>query len=126
MIVGFLFPQQLCFLTLLISSLIPSHYPVWLNQSWQPMRVSLLVFVNCAPYNSFHFINDILVVNTSHYTRFGAQMKRVPPGSIDVKLEFQRAMIILYKRIETVDDLLRYWHFAGPCTYPHPLIEDIS
>jgi len=45
--------------------------------------------------------------------------------NVDVKMEFQRAMMIL-KRINTVDDLLRYWHFAGPCTYPHPSIEDIS
>ncbi len=53
-------------------------------------------------------------------------MKRIPNANIDVKLEFQRAMIILYKRVNTVDDLLRYWHFSGPCTYPHPSIEDIA
>lgn len=49
-----------------------------------------------------------------------------PKGNIDVQLEFQRAMVILYKRVKTVDDLLRYWHFAGPCREPHPSIEDIQ
>jgi len=53
-------------------------------------------------------------------------MKRVSSGNIDVKLEFQRAMVLLYKRFNTVDDFLRYWHFSGPCSYPHPSIEDIS
>jgi hypothetical protein len=48
------------------------------------------------------------------------------PNNIDEALEFRRAMILLYKRINNVDDLLRYWHFAGPCSYPHPVIEDIS
>lgn len=48
-----------------------------------------------------------------------------PKGSIDVKLEFQRAMLILYQRINTLDDLLRYWHFSGPCLEKHPKIEDI-
>jgi hypothetical protein len=46
--------------------------------------------------------------------------------SVDLQLEFQRAMIILNKRIHTVDDLLRYWHFAGPCREWHPSIEDID
>lgn len=45
--------------------------------------------------------------------------------NIDQKLEFQRAMTILYKRIHCVDDLLKYWHFSGPCREPHPSIEDI-
>jgi hypothetical protein len=45
---------------------------------------------------------------------------------IDQELEFSRAMVILYKRIQNVDDLLRYWHFSGPCSYPHPAIEDIG
>jgi hypothetical protein len=44
----------------------------------------------------------------------------------DKELDFQRAMIILYRRINNVNDLLTYWHFSGPCTYPHPAIEDIS
>jgi hypothetical protein len=45
---------------------------------------------------------------------------------IDQELEFSRAMVLLYKRIHNVDDLLRYWHFSGPCSYPHPVIEDIG
>ncbi len=45
--------------------------------------------------------------------------------NIDDQLNFQRAMIILYKRINTVDDLLKYWHYSGPCREPHPPIEDI-
>jgi hypothetical protein len=43
----------------------------------------------------------------------------------DQQLELQRALIILYKRINSVDDLLKYWHFSGPCLEPHPSIEDI-
>lgn len=52
-------------------------------------------------------------------------MKRKQNNS-DQRLELQRAMIILYRNIHTVDDLLKYWHFSGPCREPHPDIEDIS
>jgi hypothetical protein len=48
-----------------------------------------------------------------------------PKGSINIKLEFQRALLILNKRITTVDDLLMYWHFSGPCLEDRPEIENI-
>lgn len=45
--------------------------------------------------------------------------------SIDVKLDFRRAMFLLKNRIFTVKDLLEYWHFSGPCQEDHPDIEKI-
>lgn len=43
----------------------------------------------------------------------------------DQKLDFQRAIVLLRNRINTVNDLLEYWHFAGPCRENHPDIEKI-
>ena len=48
-----------------------------------------------------------------------------PKGSIDIKLEFHRALLSLNTRITTVDDLLMYWHFSGPCLEDRPEIENI-
>jgi hypothetical protein len=45
---------------------------------------------------------------------------------IDQDLNLRRALLILDKRINFVEDLLKYWAFSGPCIEPHPSIEDIS
>lgn len=57
------------------------------------------------------------------YTALEVQMK--PKKRSDEQLEFQRAVIILYRNLHTVDDFLKYWSFSGPCREDHPKIEDI-
>jgi len=42
------------------------------------------------------------------------------------KDDFFRAKFLLKNRFNTVDDLLRYWAFSGPCREQHPAIENIK
>ena len=43
-----------------------------------------------------------------------------------LKQDFYRARFLLKERFNTVDDLLRYWSFAGPCMEVCPKIEKIN
>lgn len=38
--------------------------------------------------------------------------------------QFYWALYLLKKKFDTVNDLIIYWAFAGPCLEPHPAIED--
>lgn len=40
--------------------------------------------------------------------------------------DFYRARFLLNSRFNTVDDLLRYWAYAGPCQENYPKIEKIK
>jgi hypothetical protein len=40
--------------------------------------------------------------------------------------DFYRARFLLNNRFNTVEDLLRYLSYAGPCKENHPLIEKIK
>lgn len=44
--------------------------------------------------------------------------------NIDADLNFRRAVLNLYRNFDTVEDLLIYWGYSGPCREYHPVIED--
>lgn len=43
---------------------------------------------------------------------------------IELTDDFFLAMYLLKSKFNTVDDLLRFWSFSGPCLETHPSIED--
>lgn len=43
-----------------------------------------------------------------------------------IRQDFFRAKFLLKNKFNTVDDLLRYWAFSGPCLEKYPAIEKIN
>jgi len=43
-----------------------------------------------------------------------------------LRQEFYRARFLLNNKFNTVNDLLRYWAYAGPCKEKHPAVEKIN
>lgn len=44
----------------------------------------------------------------------------------DEKLQLDLAIYVLYKKMNSPFDLLKYWSIFGPCMEWHPEIEDID